>query len=254
VTISATFRAREGLLAVSAGALLWGTNGVIVHAVGHRSGLSAQAIGCYRLLFASGVLMLAYTRSSLALWRRSSARQRWLLLASGVGLGGYQALYFAFIGNVGVSVSTLVSVGVAPLAITVATAVSRRQLPSRRSVLILVLGLAGLALVSAGSGTASGPHPLLGVVEAIGSGLGYAASTVVNRRLADTAPPLTLTTVACVVGAATLVPFAAGTGLGFAFDTATISGLGYMGVMVTAVAYGLFFHGCGALRPTSPRC
>jgi DME family drug/metabolite transporter len=66
VTISATFRAREGLLAVSAGALLWGTNGVIVHAVGHRSGLSAQAIGCYRLLFASGVLMLAYTRSSLA--------------------------------------------------------------------------------------------------------------------------------------------------------------------------------------------
>jgi DME family drug/metabolite transporter len=54
------------LLAVSAGALLWGTNGVIVHAVGHRSGLSAQAIGCYRLLFASGVLMLAYTRSSLA--------------------------------------------------------------------------------------------------------------------------------------------------------------------------------------------
>jgi DME family drug/metabolite transporter len=236
------------LLAVSAGALLWGTNGVIVHAVGHRSGLSAQAIGCYRLLFASGVLMLAYTRSSLALWRRSSARQRWSLLASGVGLGGYQALYFASIGNVGVSVSTLVSIGVAPLAITVATAVSRRQLPSRRSVLILVLGLAGLALVSAGTGTASGPHPLLGVVEAIGSGLGYAASTVVNRRLADTAPPLTLTTVACVVGAATLVPFAAGTGLGFAFDTATISGLGYMGVMATAVAYGLFFHG---LRSTT---
>jgi DME family drug/metabolite transporter len=45
-----------------------------------------------------------------------------------------------------------------------------------------------------------------------------------------------------------LVPFAAGTGLGFAFDTATISGLGYMGVMATAVAYGLFFHG---LRSTT---
>jgi DME family drug/metabolite transporter len=245
--ISASLAAREGLLAVSAGALLWGTNGVIVHAVANRSALSAVTIGCYRLLFAAAVLMAVFARPTIALWRRSEASQRWLLLASGVGLGGYQALYFAAIGNVGVSISTLVSIGVAPMAITLVTAVSRRARPSRRSMVILALGVAGLALVSAPSGDA-GPHPMLGVLEAVCSGLGYAASTLVNRRLADAASPLTLTTVACVVGTVTLVPFAALSGLSFDVEVGSVSGLAYMGIIATAIAYGLFFHG---LRTTT---
>jgi drug/metabolite transporter (DMT)-like permease len=241
-------RAREGMLAVSAGALLWGTNGVIVHDVAARSGLSSVSIGCYRLLFAAAVLLVGFARPTFRLWRRSSGQQRWLLLVSGASLGGYQALYFAAIGNVGVSLSTLVSIGVAPLAITVGTAAVARTLPSTRSLLILVLGLTGLALVSLPGHAAAGPHPVLGLLEAIGSGLGYAGSTVVNRRLADTEMPMTLTTLACVFGAVTLLPVAASSGLGFHADLVTVSSLGYMGIIATAVAYGLFFHG---LRSTS---
>jgi DME family drug/metabolite transporter len=167
------FRAREGLLAVSAGAALWGTNGVIVRFVGNHSALSAVSIGFYRLLFASAVLVVFFGKSAVELWRTSSAHGRALLLATGVSLGGYQALYFAAIGNVGISVSTLVSIGVAPLAIMIGQAAVRRRRPATRSLVIVALALGGLALISLSAGTGSARHPLLGIIEAIGSGLGY---------------------------------------------------------------------------------
>ncbi|MGX7678154.1 DMT family transporter [Jatrophihabitans sp. DSM 45814] len=254
VDISA-FRAREGLLAVSTGAVLWGTNGVLVHYVSDHSGLDAVSIGFYRLLFSSAVLIAVAGLPSIRLWRAATAAQRWLLLLSGVLLGLYQALYFAAIGNVGVSVSTLVSLAVAPLAITVLQAVRARRFPSPRSSMVLALAVVGLGLISLSAGSGSdAPHAVLGVLESVGSGLGYAGSTLVSRRLHATAgrlvlTPLILTTVASVVGAITLLPLAAVAGLGFQATPATVLSLGYMGIVATALAYALFFHG---LRTTPP--
>jgi drug/metabolite transporter, DME family len=236
-------RAREGLIAVSAGAVLWGTNGVIVRSVRDHSQLGAASIGFYRLVFSSLVLVLIAGPLSLGVWRAASCRQRWLLLLSGVLLGAYQALYFQAIGDVGVSVSTLVSLGVAPLAITMTQAARARRWPTPRAAIVLALALVGLALISLSSGGGSAPHPLLGIAESVGSGLGYAGSTVVSRRLHDIAGPLTLTTVASIVGAVTLFPLALVSGLGFALDAKTVIALGYMGIAATALAYGLFFHG-----------
>jgi DME family drug/metabolite transporter len=54
--------------------------------------------------------------------------------------------------------------------------------------------------------------------------------------------------VACVVGTVTLVPFAALSGLSFDVEVGSVSGLAYMGIIATAIAYGLFFHG---LRTTT---
>jgi DME family drug/metabolite transporter len=159
-------------------------------------------------------------------------------------LGIYQALYFAAIGNVGISVSTLVSLAVAPLAITAAQAARARALPSPRALCILGLAVVGLALISLSADHGSqAPHPLLGVLESIGSGLGYAGSTVVSRRLHSVAGPLVLTTVASVVGAAVLLPFAAVAGLAFTATVPVMSSLVYMGVVATALGYGLFYHG-----------
>jgi DME family drug/metabolite transporter len=242
--ISAALRSREGLLAVSAGAVLWGTNGVLVRFVTDHSALPAVSIGCYRLLFSSLVLVLLAGRSSVRVWRRATTVQRGLLLLSGVLLGLYQALYFAAIGNVGVSVSTLVSLGVAPLALTGYRTVRSRRPPSARALAVLALALIGLALISLSSGHASAaPHPVLGVLESIGSGLGYAGSTLVSHRLHAVAGPLTLTSVASVVGALTLLPIAAFAGLGFHADPSSVGSLAYMGIVATALAYALFFHG-----------
>jgi DME family drug/metabolite transporter len=237
-------RSRQGLLAVSAGAVLWGTNGVLVRFVADHSALAAVSIGFYRLVFSSAVLVLIAGRASARVWRQVRGPQRAMLVAGGVLLGAYQALYFAAIGNVGVSVSTLVSLAVAPLAITLAQAGRARRWPSRTSSGVLLLAIGGLALISLSAGAAAhSPHPVLGIVESIGSGLGYAGSTLISRRLHPVAGPLVLTTVASVVGVLTLLPLACLAGLRFHADAVSIGALAYMGIAATALAYGLFFHG-----------
>jgi drug/metabolite transporter, DME family len=163
MSVQSMFRAREGLFAVSAGAVLWGTNGVLVRYVSDHSTLSAVSIGFYRLVFSSLVLLLLAGLTSIRVWRVASSRQRVLLTVSGLLLGAYQALYFAAIGNVGVSVSTLVSLGVAPLAITVTQSIRSQTLPPRRTIVVLGLALIGLGLISLSSS-----HGLVGAASMAG--------------------------------------------------------------------------------------
>jgi DME family drug/metabolite transporter len=250
MTVTTALRAREGLLAVGLGAILWGTNGVLVRYVTNHSTLASVSIGCYRLLFSSAALILVAGPASIRAWRRASGANRWLLVLSGALLGIYQALYFAAIGNVGISVSTLVSLAVAPLAVTIAQAGRRRTWPSRRALTVLMLAIVGLALISlSADGGSHAPHPILGVLQSIGSGLGYAGSTIVSRRLHAVAGPLVLTTVASVVGAIVLLPPAIIGGLAFTATVPIVASLAYMGIIATALAYGLFYHG---LRTTPP--
>ena len=242
MVLSVRLNTRAGLLAISAGAVLWGTSGVVMHAVHDRSGLSAVAVGFYRLFTAALVLVAVRGRDAVRLARRSGPRRRWALVAAGVGLGAYQALYFVSVEDVGVSLSTLISIGVAPVVLTAGAAVARRRRPSRSSIATLACAIAGLALVSLPTGTAAGPHPVLGVLAAVACGLVYAGATAVNQRLA-VADPLTLTGVTSALGAAALLPVVLPGGITFAATPWTIGALLYLGVVTTAAGYGLFFTG-----------
>ncbi|HEY7048728.1 MAG TPA: EamA family transporter [Jatrophihabitantaceae bacterium] len=243
MVLSVRLNTRAGLLAISAGAVLWGTSGVVMHAVHDRSGLSAAAVGFYRLFTAALVLVAVRGRDAVRLARRSGPRRRWALVAAGVGLGAYQALYFVSVEDVGVSLSTLISIGVAPVVLTAGAALARRRWPSRSSVTTLVAAIAGLALICLPSGTAgAGPRPVLGVVAAVACGLVYAGATAVNQRLA-VADPLTLTGATSAVGAVALLPVVLPGGITFAATPSTIGALLYLGVVTTAAGYGLFFTG-----------
>ena len=127
--LKTSLSARTGLFAVSAGALLWGTTGIGVSVVHDRSGLSAIPIGCLRLAIAAVALFALFGRSGWQRTRSAFSRHRWALVLAGAGLGIYQALYFVGIQYVGVSVSTLVSLAIAPIALTVWAALGRRRLP-----------------------------------------------------------------------------------------------------------------------------
>ncbi|MCU1658707.1 MAG: putative integral rane protein, partial [Pseudonocardiales bacterium] len=161
MTVSTHLRSRAGLFAVSGGALLWGTTGVAVRIIHDRTGLAAIPIGCYRLAIAAVVLGLLFRSSGVRRLREALRRHRWSLVLSGAGLGLYQALYFVGVENVGVSVSTLISLAVAPVALTVASAIAGRQLPSASSLATVVCAVGGLGLISlaAGSSSAAAPHP-----------------------------------------------------------------------------------------------
>jgi DME family drug/metabolite transporter len=243
-------RPRVGLLAVSGGALLWGTTGIGVRIIGDRTGLRAVPIGCYRLIIAAVVLGLVFRRSGWCRMREAWQRHRWSLVAAGVGLGGYQALYFVGVQYVGVSVSTLVSLAVAPVALTLAGALGRRELPSAAASGTLVCAIGGLALISLASGSSgdTAPHPIAGVLASLASGLGYAATTVLNRRLAMDGDPLLLTGATSAIGALALLPIAIPLGMAWPRDGIADGWLVYIGVASTVVAYGLFYLG---LRSTT---
>jgi DME family drug/metabolite transporter len=243
VSLRKSARARAGLLFVSAGALLWGTTGVAVRIVADRSGLAAVAIGWYRVAIATAVIALVFRGPGLRRCAAAFRRHPWRLALCGAGFGAYQALYFVGVQFVGVSVSTLVSLAVAPVVLTGGTAVARRRWPAPTQLGVLALAVGGLALVSLrpGSGT-SAPHPVWGVLASVASGLGYAAITALSTRMADE-DPLVLTGVTSAVGTLVLLPFGVAAGLEVPHDGIAAGWLLYIGVVPTVLAYWLFYSG-----------
>jgi DME family drug/metabolite transporter len=241
--------ARAGLLAVSGGALLWGTTGVPVRIIQERTGLSPVTIGCLRLAVAALVVALLFGRTAARRLRAVVARHRWRIFAAGAGLAGYQALYFVGVQDVGVSISTLVGLAVAPVALTVWASITARKLPNVSAVLTVVVAVAGLAMVSIGPGSAAGgQHPVAGLLASLACGLIYAATTVVNHRIAGDGQPILITGAASAIGAVVLLPIAAAFGLHWPSDAIASGWLVYIGIATTVVAYGLFYAG---LRSTS---
>lgn len=241
--------ARTGLVQITVGALLWGTTGVAVQLIRQDVDLSPISIGFYRLLIAAAVLLVIQVKSLPALM--SAVRESpGALILLGVGLGAYQASYFISVAAIGVSLSTMISLGVAPVCVAVWESVAARRRPSRLTVGSVSTGIVGLVLITASGGhtTTGAQRPVLGVVAAVVSGVGYAATTVLSRHVAQTTPALTLTTSSTVFGALALLPLAFVSGLGFPVAAQPVAWLVYIGVMATAVAYLLFYAG---LRTTS---
>jgi DME family drug/metabolite transporter len=114
----------------------------------------------------------------------------------------------------------------------------------------VVCAVGGLGLISlaAGSSSAAAPHPGLGIVASLGSGLGYAATTVLNRRLVVDGDPLLLTAATSGIGAIVLLPLALPFGMALPSDAVGDGWLVYIGIVSTVLAYGLFYAG---LKSTS---
>jgi DME family drug/metabolite transporter len=110
--------------------------------------------------------------------------------------------------------------------------------------LIVAAAVAGLVLISVGRGAhAGGSHPLVGLLASVAAGLGYAATTVVNHRIAIDGDPLLLTGATSAIGAIVLVPIAVPIGLYWPHDAIASGWLIYIGIVPTALAYGLFYLG-----------
>ena len=244
-------RQRAGLLQICLAGVLWGTGGLAVQVIREHADLSATTISAYRTSIAAVVLVAACVlRRQLGAVRRLLAARPGPTVFVGLATAAYQALYFASVVWVGVTVSTVVSLGVAPLAITVLDSVRRRRGPDLVEVLTVFAALAGLVLVSGTAGLGeTGPHPVLGVIAAMASGSAYAVATVVGEPLARSTEPLVLTTAATVVGACGLVPVAllAG-GPWTTTEPVALLTLLYLGALTFALAYALLYAG---LRTTS---
>ena len=222
--------------------MLWGTTGVVVQVVAGDTGLGAVAIGFYRLAVAAVVLLVIGVP---ARWRIVAAFRAAPLATTlaGVGLASYQALYFVAVRLGGVSIATVVSLGLAPVLLAAWETLRTRQRPSPATLGASAAAIAGLVLIAGATVEPGAAAAGLGLLAAIASGIVYAASTALSRHTAQGIPPLMLTTLSCVIGALTLLPIAAVEGLTFTPGPKPVALLVYAGAVATALAYALFHTG-----------
>lgn len=244
----------RGLVEVAAASVLWGTGGLAVQLVREHAPLSPVTVSAWRMALAAAVLLgaLLVTGRGPRLLALARARPR-QLLAVGVGTAAYQGLYFVSVTQVGVAVSTVVSLGLAPVLLTVAEAARGRRVPAPSRLAVLGAALVGLLLVSlAGTDAATGPAPVTGVLLAVASGTTYALTTVAGGSVSKDADPLVLTGGMTLVGAAVLLPCLARVdGPRTTGDPVALLWLAYLGLLTMALAYVLLYSGLRVVAPST---
>ena len=240
----------QGTSLVCLAGVIWGTIGPGVHLVHERSGFSVLTIGGYRATAALVTLILAAgvtgrLSSCLAVAGRHPGR----VVAVGLLTAAFQLSFFVAVLATGVSVATVVALGLPPVLLLVLSSARRRRPPGRAEVLTVAVALTGLLLVGiAGGSGKQGPHPVWGVVAAVASGTAYALSADAGAVLSRRNDALVVTTVTMTVTAAVLVP--GGLLLALARGEPMTTGdvgswglLAYLGVVTMAFAYVLLFAG-----------
>jgi DME family drug/metabolite transporter len=239
---------RRGFVFVVLAALCWGTSGISGRIVADRTDLSPLDIAWYRLAIGAVVLLAGWaltarrrTTTKVPLTRPVAVR----LVLIGAGLAAYQLAYFSAVARAGVSISTLVALGLAPLLIAVGAALLGHGRPSGTTLAALVVALVGLALlVGVSAGVDTGTAVLLGALLAAGSALGYAVVTLASGAVPAGVP---VTLAGFAGGAVLLTPVVLAVGVHVPADPVAIAVLLYLGLVPSALAYGLFFTGVRTL-------
>jgi DME family drug/metabolite transporter len=239
---------RRGFVFVVLAALCWGTSGISGRIVADRTDLSPLDIAWYRLTIGAVVLLAGWaltarrrTTTKVPLTRPVAVR----LVLIGAGLAAYQLAYFSAVARAGVSISTLVALGLAPLLIAVGAALLGHGRPSGTTLAALVVALVGLALlVGVSAGVDTGTAVLLGALLAAGSALGYAVVTLASGAVPAGVP---VTLAGFAGGAVLLTPVVLAVGVHVPADPVAIAVLLYLGLVPSALAYGLFFTGVRTL-------
>ena len=240
----------SGLVYLCAAGVVWGTIGPAVDIVHDRSSLSVLTIGAYRSIAAVAVLALAATATRLwpacrALIREHGRR----VVLTGLLAATFQLLFFVAVVANGVSVTTVVTLGFAPVLLLVVASARAGRPPAFSEALTVGTAVLGLLLVSTtGSGDANAALSGWGLLAALGSGAAYAMSAEVGGALTKAHDALAVTTCTTFVVAAILVPG----GLGIALlrgqsmtttDPESWALILYLGVVTMAFAYVLLYAG-----------
>lgn len=240
----------RGLGLVCLAGVIWGTIGPGAQVLHDRSGLSSLTVTAYRAVAAVLVLTMGVALSGRRAAAGAAALREWRRVGVvGVLTAAFQFLFFVAVASVGVSVSTVVALGFAPVLLLVLSSVHQRRPPSGARVVTVLVAVLGLLLVTfTGGADHTHAHPLPGVLAALGSGAAYAASAELAAPLSQRLDTLTMTTATIGVSALVLVP----TGLvitalrGDAFMTSDATSwfmIAYLGVFTLAIAYALLFTG-----------
>ena len=196
-----------------------------------------MAIGAVVLLVGFALTRRRRAGPPASLTRGTAVR----LALVGAGLAAYQLAYFAAVATAGVSIATLVALGLAPLLIAVGAALLGHGRPDRATLVALAVALTGLVLlVGISAGADTGTTVVLGALMAVGSALGYAVVTLAGAGVPAGIP---VTLAGFAGGALLLTPVALVMGIRFTTEPGALAVLLYLGVVPSALAYAMFFAG-----------
>ncbi|MCA0144821.1 DMT family transporter [Blastococcus sp. LR1] len=233
----------RGFLLVVLASLCWGTSGASGKIVADRTDLGPLDIAWHRMAIGAVALLAAWALTrrrsgpTPAISRGTAVR----LVLVGAGLAAYQLAYFAAVATAGVSIATLVALGLAPLLIAVGGTLLGHGRPDRATGVALVVALVGLVLlVGVSAGADTGTTIALGALMAVGSALGYAVVTLAGGGVPAGIP---VTLVGFAGGALLLTPAALALGLRTTTEPTALAVLIYLGLVPSALAYAMFFTG-----------
>ncbi len=228
---------RGGIWYVLAAAVLWGTTGTSQGLA--PVGIESTTIGAVRLAVGGlALLILAILRGS---FKGSGSWPILGMLASAIFVAGYQLCFFAGVARTGVAAGTMVAIGTAPVAAGVFGYLVRREHVGPRWMVATLLSVTGCALLAvSGRGLQSNT---IGIVLALGAGLSYAAYTVSIKGLLDQHAPDAVMAVVFCLAALLLSPLLFTSYLGWLAEPRGMAVALHLGVLATAVSYGLFARG-----------
>jgi DME family drug/metabolite transporter len=242
--LSAPKTSRRGVWLILLAATLWGTVGVTTQALYHLTATNALSIGFFRLALATPALALGCF--SLIGWRmfRVARRDLAVIALLGLMLALYQVCFFGAIALVGVAIATLVTLCSAPVLVALISAFLTGERPSRVVIAALALAIAGVTLVVGFQpGARQQAINPIGIALALGSALGYALVALSSRAVAGRYHPLQINAIAFAAGALALLPAAILTGFVVTYPPMGWALLLYLGLIPSALAYGLFLTG-----------
>jgi drug/metabolite transporter, DME family len=242
---------RLGAVYVAAAAVAWGMGGVVASVLYRTSGIGPLAVSFWRAAFGVAVLMIvrvamrkvAINKVAINKTRDRTAKTT-VLMVIGIGLAIYQSAYYLSIAQAGVAVGTVATLGACPVMVALGGWIFLRERLTVRGALAIAIAVTGLTLLV--SGGAVGPHPVTGLLWALGSAAGYATVTLVTLLYAESIGQdhLDTTLKTFCVAAFCLLPLAAVEGLVPAAQVGTAyAWLVFLGIVPTAGAYTLFFMG-----------
>ncbi|MEZ5216395.1 MAG: DMT family transporter [Ilumatobacteraceae bacterium] len=159
-------RRTRSLLAVAAGAVLFGTSGT-ARSLG-SDGLDGLSVAAWRTVIgAIGLLVAARWRGERVLAHRWHPRP---VAAAAVSVFGYQFAFFAAVDRIGVANATIVSLGTAPVAAGLLDRLMSKRPVHRRWVAGVALAVVGIVLLSGGGSGGSSPA---GWIAAIAAGAAF---------------------------------------------------------------------------------
>lgn len=170
----------RGILLVLLAAMCWGTSGTVSTYAPESA--DALSIGSIRTIVgALGLLVIALVEG------RGRARPTWpwfLIFTGAVGTAGGQLAFFTAIDRAGVAVSTVLTIGVAPVFAGILSAIYLHHRPGRKWAVATALAVIGASIMVLGTADTVGGDPV-GLLFGVLGGAGYAVYVTVSKKMIE---------------------------------------------------------------------